>query len=318
MKIGAFIAIVFGIIIISSVVAFSLDFGMIFEMLFAAAFLYNGLKTFRSFRGENLGSLIFAIILILDIFKVFGPWNFWQLFFMMIGSFLIGWGIIEIIKKSIIKKENNYSSKKSLLIKRPDHEIDECNLEIDSNLTKIILMKTINDKNGLLASLNFDKSSFSGQLNYDLNNRKGSLKARSKARSGVSSVISKARLEVEIPQNILLKISANLDGLDGIFDFSSLKLDSAKFKTNLTRLTIIPSRITDSRIDINCDVTTLTLRIPKETSLVISQRGEMNWNNYNNLLIKDNKFYSKNIDSADVRCHVFLNSDMSKLNIQWI
>ena len=318
MKIGAFIAIFFGIIIISSVVAFSLDFGMIFEMLFAAAFLYNGLKTFKSFRGENLGSLIFATILILDMFKVFGPWNFWQLFFMMIGSFLIGWGIVEIIKRSISRKENNYSSRKSLFIKRPEGEIEECNLEIDSNLTKVILMKATNEKDGIISSLNFDKSCFSGQLNYDMNDKKGFLKAKIKARSGVSSVISKARLETEISQNILLKVNANLDGLDGVFDFSSLKLDNAKFKTNLTRLTIIPSKIIDSRIDINCDVTTLNLKIPKETALIVSQRGEMNWNDYNNLLIKDDKFYSRNIDNSDVRCHVFLNSDMSKLNIEWI
>lgn len=318
MKIGAFIAIFFGIIIISSVVAFSLDFGMIFEMLFAAAFLYNGLKTFKSFRGENLGSLIFATILILDMFKVFGPWNFWQLFFMMIGSFLIGWGIVEIIKRSISRKENNYSSRKSLFIKRPEGEIEECNLEIDSNLTKVILIKATNEKDGIISSLNFDKSCFSGQLNYDMNDKKGFLKAKIKARSGVSSVISKARLETEISQNILLKVNANLDGLDGVFDFSSLKLDNAKFKTNLTRLTIIPSKIIDSRIDINCDVTTLNLKIPKETALIVSQRGEMNWNDYNNLLIKDDKFYSRNIDNSDVRCHVFLNSDMSKLNIEWI
>ncbi len=318
MKIGAFIAIFFGIIIISSVVAFSLDFGMIFEMIFAAAFLYNGLKTFKSFRGENLGSLIFATILILDMFKVFGPWNFWQLFFMMIGSFLIGWGIVEIIKRSISKKENNYSSRKSLFIKRPEGEIEECNLEIDSNLTKVILMRTTNEKDGIISSLSFDKSCFSGQLNYDMNDKKGFLKAKIKARSGVSSVISKARLETEISENVLLKVNANLDGLDGVFDFSSLKLDSAKFKTNLTRLTIIPSKIIDSRIDINCDVTTLNLKIPKETALIVSQRGEMNWNDYNNLLIKDDKFYSRNIDNSDVRCHVFLNSDMSKLNIEWI
>jgi hypothetical protein len=175
-----------------------------------------------------------------------------------------------------------------------------------------------NTSNGFDANVSYDKQSFSGDLKYDMDKGKGSLRARCKARSGVSSVLSKSRMNFELNSEPILRLDATLDGADSVFDFSKLNLDSARIKTSLSRLSIIPSQLRDSIIDIDCEVTSLNIRTPKDVGLSIIHEGELNWSNFNNLMEREKGYVSTNIDRAVTTCQIIVKSDMSKISIDWI
>jgi hypothetical protein len=144
------------------------------------------------------------------------------------------------------------------------------------------------------------------------------LKAKCKAKSGVSSVLSKSRMNLEINAESILRVEATLDGADTVLDFSNLNLDRATVKTSLSRLSIIPSERRDSIIDIDCEVTSLNIRAPKNVGLSIVHEGELNWSNFNNLMEREKGYVSNNIDKAATTCQINVKSDMSKISIDWI
>lgn len=104
MKIGAIIAIFIGVIIIlSGVSTISISFWFVVQLIFAALFLNSGVKVFRYPSGEHFGSLIFSGILIIDAFGLWGvDWNFGELFLAMIGSYLVGWGLMSIFGSTLV------------------------------------------------------------------------------------------------------------------------------------------------------------------------------------------------------------------------
>lgn len=323
MKFSALIAIFLGVMIILSVTNFvSLSFGFVVEAFFAALFTYEGLKIFRRFKGEHLGSIIFAAILIIDLFNFWGiDWNFWELVVAMIGSYMVGWGVVSLFKKGFFRVVTNTnevkSSRQNITLSRP-LEVPEYDIEIEANLTKVLVLDTEDAEKAFDSSIFFDKSSFTGNLQYNKEGDTGLIKAKCKARSGVSSVLSKSRLNLEINSEPLVHLDAKLDGADSILDFSNLKMDIAKIKTNLSRISIVPSKVIDSRIEIDCEVTSLNIRIPKDVGIVISHDGELNWSNFNDLIEREMGYVSRNIDSAKFTCQLFVKSDMSKLSIEWI
>jgi hypothetical protein len=151
-----------------------------------------------------------------------------------------------------------------------------------------------------------------------MDKNRATLKARCKAKAGVSSVLSKSRMNMEISSKPLLRIEASLDGADTVLDFSNLNLDRARVKTSLSRLSIIPSTLRDSIIDIDCEVTSLNIRVPKDVGISIVHEGELNWSNFNNLMERERGYVSTNIDRASSTCQINVKSDMSKISIDWI
>ncbi|MFZ2830816.1 MAG: hypothetical protein WAZ22_09260, partial [Mesotoga infera] len=108
------------------------------------------------------------------------------------------------------------------------------------------------------------------------------------------------------------------DGADTVLDFSNLNLDRARVKTSLSRLSIIPSTLRDCIIDIDCEVTSLNIRVPKDVGISIVHEGELNWSNFNNLMERERGYVSTNIDRASSTCQINVKSDMSKISIDWI
>ncbi|AKI97486.1 hypothetical protein [Kosmotoga pacifica] len=318
MKIGAIIAIFIGVIIIlSGVSTISISFWFVVQLIFAALFLNSGVKVFRYPSGEHFGSLIFSGILIIDAFGLWGvDWNFGELFLAMIGSYLVGWGLMSIFGSTRFMKKSPKSSRQSLSISRPV-EAEEYEVDIDTNLTKVLLVDTQRDK-GIDATLNFDKKSFSGTLHYNKEGNIAKIKAKCKAKAGVSSVLTKSRMNIELSSVPIVKFSAALDGVDAVLDFSNIKLDTATIKSNISRLSIVPSKLRDSRIDIDCEITSLNLRVPKDVGLTIVHQGELNWNNFDELIYREDGYISRNIETAKSVCQVFIKSEMSKLSIDWI
>jgi len=320
-KLGGLIVLFLGVLIIISVMdILPVTFWFAVGIIFAAIFLYDGLKLFRRFRGQYLGSLIFATILIVRLFNIWGvSWGFWQLFLAMIGSYMIGYGIVSIFQKGVLSsRRTSESSRQELTLSRP-LEAETYEVEIEADLTKVLLMSTSEDsEKGFDANLFFDKTCFSGDLNYDKNSGKGRVKARCKARSGVSSVLSKSRLNLELNNKPLVSVDARLDGSDTVMDFSNMNLDTATIKTDLSRLSVVPSKIRDSRIDISCDVASVNFRVPKTVGLIIVHEGDLNWRDFEGLVAHDRGYASDNLDEAITTCQVFIKSDMSKISVDWI
>lgn len=322
MRLGALVAIFLGILIILSVTHVLPSFSFAAEIFFAIIFLSNGLKIFKRFKSEHMGSLIFGTILVVDlligwnVIKGFGGWGFWELFVAMIGSYIVGWGVVSLFKKSFFRVGREpVSTRQTLNVSRPE-EFESLEIELEANLTKVLLME--DTVNGLDANVSFDKLSFNGNLQYNMDKGKGILKAKCKAKAGVSSVLSKSRMNIEISSKPSINLEATLDGADTVFDFSNLNLDSARIKTSLSRLSIIPSTIHDSIVDIDCEVTSLNVRAPKDVGISILHEGELNWSNFNNLMERDRGFVSTNIDRASTTCQINIKSDMSKISIDWI
>lgn len=318
MKIGAIIAIFIGIVIIlSGISSIAISFWFVVQLIFAALFLNSGVKVFKYPSGEHLGSLIFSGILIIDAFSIWGvDWGFWELFLAMIGSYLVGWGLMSIFGNSRFMRRTPKSSRQNLSISRP-LEADEYNVDIDANLTKVLLLDTQRNK-GIDATISFDKKSFSGNLNYNKEGNSAVIKAKCKAKAGVSSVLTKSRINVELNSSPVIKFNATLDGVDAVLDFSNIKLDNASIKSNISRLSIVPSKLRDSRIDIDCEITSLNLRVPREVGVIIVHQGELNWNSFDELVYRENGYVSRNIETAKKVCQLFIKSEMSKLSIDWI
>ncbi|MFO7882081.1 MAG: hypothetical protein R6U52_06045 [Kosmotogaceae bacterium] len=319
MKLGAIVAIFLGVLIIlSGVDMIDISFWLIVELIFAAAFLNNGIKVFRDFTGEHLGSLIFSGVLIIDAFKLWGiEWSFWQLILALIGSYLVGWGIATTFKNTRFAKSRIKTTRQNLSISRP-LEFEKQKLDIDTNLTKVLLLDSKKENVGIESNLSFDKKNFSGNLQYDMKNKEAVTTAKCKARAGVSSVLSKSRLDIELSRKAFLDLTAHLDATDVVLDFSNLRLENAKITTNLSRISLVPSKVHDSRIDIGCEVSSLTLRVPSEVSVTIHHEGELNWSNFDNMIPREDSYVSKNISTAQHNCQLFIKSDMSKLSIEWI
>jgi len=317
-KIGAIIAIFIGIVIIlSGISSIAISFWFVVQLIFAALFLNSGVKVFKYPSGEHLGSLIFSGILIIDAFGFWGVnWDFWELFIAMIGSYLVGWGLMSIFGNSRFMKKSPKSSRQNLSISRP-LEADEYEVNIDANLTKVLLLDTQRDK-GIDATLGFDKKSFSGSLTYNKEGKNAVIKAKCKAKAGVSSVLTKSRINIELNSSPIVRFNATLDGVDAVLDFSSIKLDNATIKSNISRLSIVPSKLRDSRIDIDCEITSLNLRVPRDVGITIVHQGELNWNSFDELVYREDGYVSRNIENAKKVCQVFIKSEMSKLSIDWI
>jgi len=322
MKFGAIAAIFIGLLIILSVTHVLPSFFFAIQMFFAIVFLYNGLKVFRRFKAEHMGGLIFGGILVFDllidadIVKGFSGWSFWALVVAMIGSYIVGWGIVTLFRRSFFRVgKDPVSSRQTINISRPE-EFKELEIELEANLTKVLLMD--NSANGLDANISYDKLSFNGNLQYNMDRTKATLKAKCKARAGVSSVLSKSRLNMEVSPKALLRLEAVLDGADAVLDFSNLSLDGARIKTSLSRLSVIPSTLKDSIVDIDCEVTSLNIRAPKDVGIMIVHEGELNWSNFNNLMEREKGYVSTNIDRVKTTCQINIKSDMSKISIDWI
>ena len=322
MKFGAIVAIFLGLLIILSVTHVLPSFSFAVEIFLAIVFLYNGFKVFRRFKAEHMGSLIFGAILVVDlligfnIIKNFRGWGFWELVVAMIGSYIVGWGIVVLFRKSFFRVGKEPSStRQTINVSRPE-EFGELDVELEANLTKVLLMD--NSSNGIDANISFDKLSFNGNLQYNMDKNRATLKAKCKAKAGVSSVLSKSRMNMEISSRPLLRVEANLDGADTVLDFSNLNLDRARVKTSLSRLSIIPSTLRDCIIDIDCEVTSLNIRVPKDVGISIVHEGELNWSNFNNLMERERGYVSTNIDRAISTCQINVKSDMSKISIDWI
>ncbi len=299
MKFGAIVAIFLGLLIILSVTHVLPSFSFAVEIFLAIIFLYNGFKVFRRFKAEHMGSLIFGAILVADlligfnVIKNFRGWGFWELVVAMIGSYIVGWGIVVLFRKSFFRADKEPSStRQTVNISRPE-EFGEIDVEVEANLTKVLLMD--NSSNGIDANISFDKLSFNGNLQYNMDKNRATLKARCKAKAGVSSVLSKSRMNME-----------------------NLNLDRARVKTSLSRLSIIPSALRDCIIDIDCEVTSLNIRVPKDVGISIVHEGELNWSNFNNLMERERGYVSTNIDRAISTCQINVKSDMSKISIDWI
>jgi len=206
-KIGAIIAIFIGIVIIlSGISSIAISFWFVVQLIFAA----------------------------LDAFGFWGVnWDFWELFIAMIGSYLVGWGLMSIFGNSRFMKKSPKSSRQNLSISRP-LEADEYEVNIDANLTKVLLLDTQRDK-GFDATLGFDKKSFSGSLTYNMEGKNAVIKAK------CSSPI--------------VRFNATLDGVDAVLDFSSIKLDNATIKSNISRLSIVPSEMLESPSSIRVNLT---------------------------------------------------------------
>lgn len=317
-RFGAIVAIFIGtLILLSGINVIDFSFWILFELLFAALFINNGLKIFRYPKGEYLGSLIFAAVLIIDAFNIWGlDWNFGELLLALIGSYMLSWGIMSLFRNPRFSKVRKVSSRQHISLSRP-MEANTYEVELDANLSKVLLVDGQEDK-GFEVNMNFDKKDFNGNVQYNMDKSKANLKVKCKAKAGVSSVLSKSRVDVELNSKPVIFLNATLDGTDTVLDFSNLNIDNATIRTNLSRLSLIPSKLRDSRIEVECEVTSLNLRVPRDVGVTIVHEGELNWSSFEELIPREEEYVSRNIEHAKVTCQLFIKSDMSKISFEWL
>ncbi len=317
MNLKALLIVIIGILIILSVtLLFPISFWTFLECIFAFGFLVLGLKIFKIVKSEYLGSLIFSGFLIFDIlnriFK-FMPhtWNFWQLIGLLIGSYLLSWGLTEILKKSGKSNSLQRLSTQNIEIKKAG-SFQKFDLDIDLSLTRLLLVDNGNNS-GFYSNLKFEKNYFNGSLEHKIENTSCTINAKCISKNESIKDVNKSIMNLELNEGSDITGTLKIDASDGIFDFSKLKLRKLDIKSTLSRISITLSSISSSDINIDSDVTSININIPKNVGIKINTNIFENFRGIENFEIDGDKIISRNILNCTYISEINLNSDMSKI-----
>ena len=303
-----------GLLIFVSVIFTDIFTGFnLFQLFFTVLFLALGLNFLRKRSTEYLGSLIFGIILLLDLFNFFPTnLNFWQLFLLLIASYLIALGLdMFFVKKKSHQKFKNEIIEFELPRSSSNEEIeiitqaDWSNLTVDSsNINSSLKMKVIVDKN-----------IFSFKKQSDLH----SLKISNKLKVSNVKVPQRAKITFYLNEEVNFSYKANLNVSDAFLDFREIKIKEVNLKATASKITLIPSEKENSNVEINSEISSINITLPKKVGLVLNHIGDINFKNFENMIKRDDGTYvSNNFSEAISTCYINVLSDMSRLNIEVI
>ncbi len=319
MKIKGFLIVIIGILIILSVtIFFPISFWTFLECIFAFGFLSFGLRIFKRFKSEYLGSLIFSGFLIFDILnRIFKfmerTWNFWQLIGLLIGSYLLSWGLTEIVKKSVKSSSIQKFTNQNFELSKQE-KFENFFLDIDLNLTRLLLVDNGNEK-GFYSNLKFEKNYFKGSLDDKIENSNCTLISKCNNKNDSIKGINKSIMNLEMNSYSNISGDIKIDASDGILDFSKLKLKELLITSNLSRISLTLSSKFSSEITINSDVTSININIPKKVGVKIETNSYENLKGIENFEVNQDEIISKDILNCTYVSKIKLNSDMSKITI---
>ncbi len=315
MKSGGVIAILLGVIIILGVVfKISIGFSIIVELLFAAIFIAEGLKVFRHFKGEHLGSLFFGAILFTDAFSLLPQkLHFWQIILLMIASYLVGAGLVALFGAG----EFIFKSSKQGPIQRIENDfpsnslIKTYMLNSDTDWTKFNL-SCGNGEQAFRMKLSMDKDIFRMKTSYE----EGTLNIIDKLKVSNVKVPERSNLELFMDKNLEYKIDSTFNVSDVLLDMRELNIKNTKLNTTATKISIVPTDVADSVIDMNIEISALTIKVPKDVSLVLNHVGDLTFKTLEGLVKReDGSYVSSNYSQTRATCYLNISSEMSRLNI---
>lgn len=304
------LSILIGILIFANLI-FNISFtlSILIESILAIIFIFDGLKIFRKMKSENLGNLFFGVILIFDLFKFFNfNASFGELVLLFIASQLLANGIIELFfrgksfnfsKNKLIQNEKNFELKNTASLK--------VNTNIDWNKCNI----TSTSENSIKINSIYNKSIFNQKLEFENNH----LIFEEKLRINSINIPERAENIIYIPEHIdsSFDISANVS--DITLDFYNMNSNYIKLNSKASKIHLIPSAKHDSIIDINIQVSNLTLEIPSNVFVVINYIGDLTLKELTNFTQKDDStLVSNNFEKSQYTCKVNISSEMSKIS----
>ncbi|GAB6188876.1 hypothetical protein JCM30566_06150 [Marinitoga arctica] len=304
------ISILIGFLIFANLI-FNISFtlSILIESILAIIFIFDGLKIFKKLKSENFGNLIFGIILIIDLLDLFNfDASFGELILLFIGSQLLANGLIELFfrekllkfsQNKFIQNEKNFELKNDSPLKIiANIDWNKCN--ITSTFENVVKINSV-----------YNKSIFNQKSIFEKNN----LIFEEKLRINSINIPERAETVIHTSEHInsSFDISANVS--DVTLDLYNIKSNYIKINSKASKIHLIPSAKTDSIIDINIQVSNLTLEIPSNVFVVINYIGDLTLKDLQNFIQKDDStLVSNNFENSQYTCEINISSEMSKIS----
>ncbi|BBE31833.1 hypothetical protein OSSY52_19740 [Tepiditoga spiralis] len=304
------ISILIGILILLNIV-FKIELGLNSTLLiiFSLIFLIDGLN-FKKMKGERFGSLIFGIFLILEAFKIIPILSFWQIILVLIASYMIGHGLYSAFYSGTFLFSTKNDMPKEFKI--PYNKLDkEISLNIDADWTKINLNSN-NIEHALIAKY----ISNSKIYNMSLNNDENIITFKNKINVTSPKIPERAKVRLQLNKNILYHLNSDLNVADVFYDFRETNIKDTYISATASKIVIIPIDKSDSTMDINLEISSLTIKLPRNIGLILTHSGDLNFKTFEGLIKTESGSYiSSNYDNSEYICHLTISSDVSKLNV---
>jgi hypothetical protein len=314
------ILIIIGIIILMGIVFnVSIGFLVILEIIFGLVFIAEGLKIFKKPKNDQVGSLIFGTILILDAFKVLPKTlTFWQIILLLIASYLVGEGIYMLFFKGTLKFKFNKSPEEkeekfegdipnNALLKKYDieNDFDWTKFSLNSsNMEEAVKIRALSDKDIFKKSFKWDSKDIFLMNKLKVSNIK---------------IPERAQISIKLNREKEYSLIGTYNVCDVFLDMRDMKFREMNLKMTASKLVIIPSDKIDSIIDADFEITSVSLKMPYNVGLVLSQKGELNFKTFEGLEQRDDGTYiSSNYSDAEFICYFNISSEISKINVQII
>jgi hypothetical protein len=316
---GRIILITLGILIFLSVLFNELLINLsIIKFFFGIIFLSYGFTFFKKRDTGSLGSLFFGVILLIDSFSLFPTvLNFWQIFLLLIASYILAAGLSGIFR---VRRPHKKINKEISISDYPkEFSGDSLNLSVDVDWSYITIEPSrnlsIQSGSPLRIKASIDSEIYSFKKEY-LDNE---VKIFNKLMVSNVKVPRRSKISVYLNENISYGFLAKLNVSDGYLNFRNIKTNNVRVETTASKITIIPSEIDNSNIDIDSDVSSINVKLPNNTALIMNQLGELNFKNLEWMNQReDGSYISANFSEASYTCYLNISSEMSKLNIEFI
>lgn len=304
------ISILIGVLILLNIV-FKIELGLNSTLLiiFSLIFIIDGLN-FKKMKGERFGSLIFGIFLGLEAFKILPVLSFWQIILVLIASYMIGHGLYSTFYSGTFLFSTKNGAPKEFKI--PYNKLNkEINLNLDVDWTKINL-----NSNNIEYALVAKYISNSKIYNMSLDNDESIISFKNKINVTSPKIPERAKVNIQVNKNILYHLNSELNVADVFYDFRETNIKDAYISATASKVIIIPLNTTDSTIDMNLEISSLTIKLPRNTGLVLTHSGDLNFKTFEGLTKTETGSYiSSNYDNSEYICHLTISSDISKLNV---
>ncbi|MDN5342378.1 MAG: hypothetical protein PWP28_1253 [Oceanotoga sp.] len=308
-----------GIILLGIVFKLTISFNVIIELIIGISLIVSGMRIFKKIKGEYIGSLLFGLILVMDAFKLFPEkLKFWPIVLLMIASYFIGYGLANILSsgKFLFKSKKHHEIEKNIM-EFSDNNINELKkISFDVDWTKFNLNSNNQEQLFKLKS-EINKDIF--RSNMDFKEDESALKLKNKLKVSNIKIPEKAFMNLKIKKQKEYEIKSNVSVSEIFFDLRDIYLKNMKLKSTASKIIIIPSEFTDSIIDLDLEITSLTVKLPKKVGLVLNHIGELNLKNFEGLFQRDDGSYiSSNYSDANQIVYLNISSEMSRLGVQII
>lgn len=314
---GALVSILIGMIILLGIVfEITISFSLVIEILFGVAFLADGLKIFKYPKGDKVGSIIFGSILLMDAFNLFSQnLGFWQIILLLIASYLVGWGIFSVFTSNkFLNLKNNDINDEHMKVEIPYNK-NKYNLEYILDWTKLSFISTKSDIYNIKIEALSDEDIFRKSFEWN----ESELKVENKLKVSNIKIPERSMMTTWVREDLQYNFKLNLSVSDAFIDMRNSFPNGVNINSTASKIVLIPSNKKDSSIDIDLEISTLTLKLPKNVGLVLNQVGELNLKTFEGLIERENGSYvSANFSDTEYTCYLNISSEMSRLSIQLI